>query len=57
MGKNIKQMEEGTSGNKRSITTDEGELWIGEKGAVGEDMRDIGSRRRGYLFSDIEEEI
>jgi len=50
--------ERGTSGNKRSVT-EEGESWIGEDGAVGEDMGDTRSylKREGNLSSDIGEEI
>jgi len=42
----------GTSGNKRSVTTEESKLWTGENGAMGEDMGDteIVSRRRWKAF-------
>jgi len=47
------------SRNKRSVTTDKGELWIGEEGVVGESMGDTGSylEEEGNLSSDIGEEI
>jgi len=48
----LKKYEDGggTSKKKRSVITDEGELWVGEDGAVGEDMRDTRSKKGGSFF-------
>jgi len=44
-------VEETYSGSKRSIVTEEGESWIGEDDAMGEDIGDIRSYLEGERIS------